>query len=268
MSGGGIQGVAMLGALKNVDVSAVTHIAGTSVGAIIGALMCTCSVNDIIDLARGVKMYEESALDLHNVFEFYGVIDPTYILDKISDVFEVRTGKRHPTFADLLHFSRINLIITGTNLTTQTGELFSADTTPDMQIITALEITLSIPFIFKKVIYDGCIYADGGIMHMYPHDAFGTIDTNDIICIYCEYGTCIKDDTFMDYVASIVSSIITCQKRSIVNAVIDTILIRSEGTSIFEDLDNSTFELLLQKGSSSFISSLQSRTSFALNLGQ
>jgi NTE family protein len=62
----------------------------------------------------------------------------------------------------------MELVITGTSLTSGSVKYFSYKTTPNMPIWLACRISISIPFFFMPITYNGDIYADGGILYNYP----------------------------------------------------------------------------------------------------
>lgn len=64
------------------------------------------------------------------------------------------------------------LYVTGTKLSDGSFREFSADKTPNMKIIDAVRITMSFPFGFEPVLYQGEYYADGGIADNYPMQIF------------------------------------------------------------------------------------------------
>ena len=53
------------------------------------------------------------------------------------------------------------LVITGTNVNSRESHYFNYITTPDMNITTALKISMCIPFFFNAVKYNENIYVDG-----------------------------------------------------------------------------------------------------------
>ncbi|MCS5711340.1 patatin-like phospholipase family protein [Candidatus Berkiella aquae] len=62
--------------------------------------------------------------------------------------------------------------VTGTRLSNGTLKVFNASSDPNMSIVDAVRITMSFPFAFEPVLYQGEYYADGGIASNYPMDIF------------------------------------------------------------------------------------------------
>ena len=61
----------------------------------------------------------------------------------------------------------------GTNLSTGYGEVFSVEHTPNMRILDAVRVSMSIPLFFSAVrAASGDVYVDGGLMNNYPVKLF------------------------------------------------------------------------------------------------
>jgi NTE family protein len=72
----------------------------------------------------------------------------------------------------------LDLYISGTDISNRMARIFSYETTPNMEVATAVRISMSIPLYFeaREYLYPGTsspqIYADGGILWNYPIDLF------------------------------------------------------------------------------------------------
>jgi NTE family protein len=60
------------------------------------------------------------------------------------------------------------ICFTGTNYTDQKLEFFDYHKTPDLPIDLAVRISMSLPWFFKSVKYNGKVYMDGGCLNNYP----------------------------------------------------------------------------------------------------
>lgn len=179
IEGGGAKGVAYGGcllALEEFDIlEKITHLAGTSAGAIVSAL-----------LAIGYNAREISDIMFHLDFrrfkdDDWGVFrDSTRLATEFGWFrgsafrawFEERvrrkTGNAQYTFRQLWEDRKKVLVVTGTNLTKMETVYFSHETYPDMPICLAVRISISLPFAFASVKMDGHIYVDGGLAQNYP----------------------------------------------------------------------------------------------------
>jgi predicted acylesterase/phospholipase RssA len=68
------------------------------------------------------------------------------------------------------HFKRTKkrLVVMAFNVTKCKEDIFTYDTTPDMVILKALELSAGIPIIFKPLKYENNLYVDGGVWNNFP----------------------------------------------------------------------------------------------------
>ncbi|AEV98310.1 patatin [Niastella koreensis] len=197
MEGGGVKGFAYAGALQVLDsmgiLKNIQRVAGTSVGAIQGALLAVgYSSNEIIGLTEHIplKQFNDGgwmlAGGIHRLRKQFGWYKGEKIAQWIEDLIADKTGNGQITFAQLHALSREkgykDLYITGTDLTYQTLRVFSWETYPNMRVCDAVRISLSIPLYYRAVLMDdnGQLYkkptgkqllhvmVDGGVLSNYP----------------------------------------------------------------------------------------------------
>lgn len=187
--GGGVKGIAYCGALNVLDskgiLQNVTRVAGTSAGAITAGLLAVgYDKDEIYELLKETSF--SSFLDSHwgyirdaiGLFSKFGWYKGKKFQRWFEELIEKKTGNRSFTFKELkgkvtnkdIGFK--DLAVAGTNLTTQTTEIFSADTTPDVAIARAVRISMSIPLFFYVVNYNNYRYVDGGLYYNYPINIF------------------------------------------------------------------------------------------------
>jgi len=198
MEGAGVKGFAYAGALQVLDsigvLKDIQRVAGTSVGAIQGALLAVgYSSNEIIELTAHIPlkrfndggwMLAGGISRLRNQFGWY---KGEKIAKWMEELIAAKTGNGHITFSELHALNNEkgykDLYITGTDLTYQTLRVFSYENYPDMRICDAVRISLSIPLYYRAVLMDdsGRIYkrqgnpqqqlhvmVDGGVLSNYP----------------------------------------------------------------------------------------------------
>lgn len=185
IKGGGVRGIAFVGALKELDkagmFSGIERIAGTSAGAMLSAMIAAgYTVEDIDDLMQSIefKKFEEELNPL-NLVSHYGLYSGDYILDFTRSFL---TGSplglsADSTFADLKHVGGKELFVFAADLNTFGVAEFSATTTPSVKIAEAVRASMSIPFFFKAwqfpdKIPNDHIYVDGGTIFNYPLSFF------------------------------------------------------------------------------------------------
>lgn len=162
LSGGGVNGIYILGALYNFDISEIEIYTGTSIGAVICYLLLIgYNVSDII-IGLCVNDISFKNADIIGMINGRGIFQ----IDDIMKHVELMTMEKigHiPTMSDLTSNYSKKLICTTYNLTEKKTEYISADTHPHLDILSVLKMSCSIPIVFDKFYLDGSIYIDGGI---------------------------------------------------------------------------------------------------------
>ncbi|MBO9201892.1 MULTISPECIES: patatin-like phospholipase family protein [Niastella] len=197
MEGAGVKGFAYAGALQVLDsmgiLQKIQRVAGTSVGAIQGALLAVgYSSTEIIELTAHIplKQFNDGGGMLpggiHRLRKQFGWYKGEKIAHWMEGLIAAKTGNGQITFAELHALSAQkgykDLYITGTDLTYQTLRVFSYEHYPNMRICDAVRISLSIPLYYRAVLMDdsGRVYkkpagkqllhvmVDGGVLSNYP----------------------------------------------------------------------------------------------------
>lgn len=187
--GGGVKGIAYLGALEELAnrgiCEKIERVGGASAGAIIAVLVALgYSVTEIKKLLWGLdfkKIMDDSwgfIRDVDRLIESYGWYKGDYFRNWIGDVVGRKTGSSESTFADIEVLKQKSkgfksMYFIGTNLSTNFSEIFSAEHTPRMCMADAVRISMSIPLFFAaKRSPRGDVYVDGGILDNYPVKLF------------------------------------------------------------------------------------------------
>ena len=193
ISGGGLKGLAGLGAIKclidNDIISFPEIFAGSSVGSVICFLInIGYGPRDIynlleqIDFTKLIKYVEPENLLFDPCF---GLSSPEPILHVIYSFMKKKNIKKNITFKELYEKTQSKLIITGTCINDTSIKYFSIDTYPDMPILKAIRISISIPFIFRPYSFEGKLWIDGGCMDNFPIDLFAD-KLDDVIGVYMD----------------------------------------------------------------------------------
>jgi predicted acylesterase/phospholipase RssA len=132
-------------------------------------------------------------------------------LDAFISVITILTKKknisRKITFKKLYNKFKKDLIITGVSVNETKLYYFNHINNPDMEIITAIKISCSIPFIFKPVEYDNKVWIDGGCFNNYPIDYF-TDRLDDVMGVYLEDGETTIEN--FDDIPSYITQVFKC----------------------------------------------------------
>lgn len=152
LSGGGARGVAHIGVLKALDELniEITHISGSSAGAIVGALFAQGhSWADILLFFKKVPIFHYSRY-AHNK---PGFIDTSKFYKDFFSFFP------EDNFSSL----KRQLYIPTTNLIAGTQRVYS-----EGELIKPILASAAFPGLFTPVLIDGIPYVDGGVLNNFP----------------------------------------------------------------------------------------------------
>ena len=190
ISGGGINGFCILGVLKKLTelkmLENIETYCGTSVGAIICFLLLIgYTTTEIFELLVEIDF---SLVFQYNIDELFNDVhlglmsqEPTIYI--IGTLMKRKNCSVKITFKELFNKYNKKIIITGVCLNDCKLHYFNNELTPDMKILDALRITMSIPILFKPVKYKNQIFVDGALGNNYPIDYFKEEDLEKIIGI-------------------------------------------------------------------------------------
>ncbi len=203
LEGGGVKGIGLIGAVEELYRAGHRRcrVAGTSAGAIVGALLAAdMPIDKLLDLMRGLdytKFRDESFLDklgvpgktISLVFE-KGLYEGKYLHDFLATELE-KLGVR--TFADLKldepwakklpPEQRYRLVVIASDVSSGRIVRFPWDyknygLDPDTQSVAdAVRASMSIPFFYEPVNLKGNYLVDGGLLSNFAIDIFDV--TND-----------------------------------------------------------------------------------------
>jgi NTE family protein len=219
MSGGGIKGFAFIGALdylnkkKIINIDNIKNWVGTSIGSILAyAVVCGFSITEMENFIIEFDFTKTNPdISIDNIFISHGISDGKRAEFILRSFIQHKFNIDDITFLELYKLTQKNLLIIGTNFTHAREEVFSHNTTPDMSVVTAVRISMSIPVFFTPVLYNNCYYVDGSITNNFP---IKHCDKYTTIGLYIRN----NNDTCNNEITSIVSIIIGCM-----NIISDTI---------------------------------------------
>ncbi|MDW5290876.1 patatin-like phospholipase family protein [Formosa sp. PL04] len=155
LSGGGMRGAAHVGAIKALEEQGIspTHIAGSSVGAIVGALYAYgYGWKDILKFFKKVNFFDVKKLALNKP----GFIDAEKFYSNFNEYL----------IEDNFSFLKKKLYITGTNILNGKLKIFKKG-----ELIKPVIASAAFPGIFAPVKIKNSYYIDGGALNNFPVDA-------------------------------------------------------------------------------------------------
>lgn len=152
LSGGGFRGMAHIGVIKYIEEIGLhpSFVAGTSAGAIVGALYAAgYSSNEILDFFLHTRVFSWK----NYAYRKAGILEPLRFSERLKEYLPEND------FAKL----RRRFFVARTNLFTGEGEIIS-----EGELIPNIMASAALPLLFAPVEINGVLYADGGIVNNFP----------------------------------------------------------------------------------------------------
>jgi len=180
MCGGGYNGIYTIGAidylleLKFFDIDNIKTIYGTSVGGFVGVLLCLklpwSTILDYVLERPWERDIVFSADMMFNMISNKGILDSTYIRLFFTKLLKAKNLSSDITLSEFYEFSKIDLYFFAVDINTFEVVKLSHKSHPDLNLIDAVFITCSIPFIFQPTFINKTYLVDGGVLCNYPLD--------------------------------------------------------------------------------------------------
>ena len=172
LSGGSMKGLACIeeyNIVKSID-----NYVGTS----IGACVCFClligyTYEELYDVFINLDINKARNIQIDNILNFgntYGVDNGDKIVKILKVFLKKKLQVNSISFNELYKKTHKNITIIGSCLNTTSVEYFNLKNSPNMDVIDALRISISIPLFFTPVIYENKYYVDGALTNNYPID--------------------------------------------------------------------------------------------------
>jgi len=175
LSGGGLRGCIYIGVLKYLEerniIQNIHCIGGTSIGALVGVLIALSYTS--VELEHTIKDFEYTqynSLDVCHLFEHFGIDTFEKIMKFIVTLFTKKNYSPYITFFDFYTQTNKHLIVNAVCLNTHENTIFDYQLTPNMPVITGIRASMTLPFIFGSVKYNGLTYVDGGLLNNFLID--------------------------------------------------------------------------------------------------
>lgn len=154
LSGGGVRGIAHIGAIKALEEYGVvtTTVAGTSAGAVVGALYAHgYNPEEMLSFFKRIQIFDLKKFAINKP----GFIDPDKYYQLFNEYFPV------DDFSSL----KMNLQITATNILTGKLKVFNSG-----ELIKPLLASAAFPGVFAPIKIEDSYYIDGGTLNNFPVD--------------------------------------------------------------------------------------------------
>lgn len=178
ISGGGPTGLLSYGAAKHLaqqgfwSHDTVETIYGTSIGSLIGAMLCLKHEWSTLDDYIIKRPWEKVIAESLEMFELFssgkGMAKLKLIDDIMQPLLESKDLTLGVTLSEFYGHSRISLNVFTVDLNTFKKVQLSHATHPTLPLMDAIKMSCCMPIMFQPMVRDGCCYVDGGIMVNYP----------------------------------------------------------------------------------------------------
>ena len=179
ISGGATSGISMLGILKIFhenkfyDIKNIESMWGASVGSIVAVIL---SLNFDWDVLYNYainrpwdKLFTIHPTDIINSYENKGLYCCYDLLQKLFiPLFNSKDIDIHITMKEFYELTNINLEFFTASVNNFDYIELSHKTHPDIEIIKAIAMCTSIPFVFTPVLHEGSYYCDAGFINNFP----------------------------------------------------------------------------------------------------
>lgn len=155
--------------------------------------------------------HDESSDDAAN--ESLGLIDTKKVRRLIESLFEEFFSVPDLTFSQLRDRTSKLFKVQVTNLTKREPVVYSAGTTPDMSVVTALQMSIAFPILFPPVRHQNELFVDGGLIRdLLPiDDPLHTLN----LSVFNEVGSPPGEDydTMLDYILDVLDCFYSLHHR-------------------------------------------------------
>lgn len=185
--GGGPLALSYIGAIEVLQekglLASVERTTGSSAGALMATLVAlNLTPAQVREFMFGIKNPSMDLLtDLkipENLFNHYGMLDTSYIIDPLEELLEEKTGNKTTTFTELQQMGGFKkLYVVATDLSTSSSLTFSHENNElDIPIAKAVSASNALPLAYKSVNLNikgkNHTLVDGGVMSNYPIEVF------------------------------------------------------------------------------------------------
>jgi predicted acylesterase/phospholipase RssA len=178
LSGGSMKGLAYIGMIKCIEEYNIVKSIDNYVGTSIGACVCFClligyTYEELYDVFINLDINKARNIQIDNILNFgntYGVDNGDKIVKILKVFLKKKLQVNSISFNELYEKTHKNITIIGSCLNTTSVEYFNLKNSPNMDVIDALRISISIPLFFTPVIYENKYYVDGALTNNYPID--------------------------------------------------------------------------------------------------
>lgn len=177
LSGGGLKGLSFCGVFKALQEAnfhtSVKNVCTVSIGSMMGLLfVLQYTSSEIYDMIITKDFSTLIQLRVSNLFSKFGCDKGSKIVQWLHDVLSQKGLHPNITFKQLYEINNILFTVCATNLNTFSPVFFNAHLFPDMPVVKAIRMSISIPVLFTPIKFKGHYYIDGSVSNNFPINFF------------------------------------------------------------------------------------------------
>lgn len=210
LSAGGVKAVSYIGSFKALERLKITPKIKGIVGCSAGSLLALLSIigykpEEMLEIVTNINIGNYTDDGLGSLIKNLGSDNGIKLMNLIYAICKQKYDLKDITFAKLYESFPIELVMVGSNITESKSIYFSYKETPNMLILDALRISISVPFKFTPIRYNNNICVDGAIYNPYPIEYFS--DKNVLGFVLSKLENLEPIDNLLQYILGILISI-------------------------------------------------------------
>lgn len=199
-SGGAIKGVAYIGIFKKIEelmyerrleeakpdfdaskcdipIFDIKTVCAVSVGSIFSLIyLLKYSYVEMLEEVINKKFEQLKEVRIMNFVNKYGLDSGNNLINWLKEMMIRKNINPEVTLKEFYDLNGIDFQIMATNLNKYCYKKFNYTDTPEVKVLDAIRMSISIPFLFTINEYDGDIHVDGGLIDSYPIRVFDNLD--------------------------------------------------------------------------------------------
>jgi len=177
LGGGGMKGVALVGALKALEIKGILDNIKTYSGASIGALISTLlnigyTPNEINYIWLTLEIDKLQSLDITNLMKYFGLDKGEKIEYMVKRLITAKGFDENITLQQLYEQTDKEIYMSTVCLNKMKPCYISHNSDPNLPLFNAIRMSISIPIFYTPFEYKDHLYIDGGCMDNYPIHLF------------------------------------------------------------------------------------------------
>uniref|UniRef100_A0A6C0E1W9 PNPLA domain-containing protein n=1 Tax=viral metagenome TaxID=1070528 RepID=A0A6C0E1W9_9ZZZZ len=171
-SGAGVKGILYIGvykALKELNIDTIKRVISVSVGSIFG--LCFAAGIPIETIEKKVldtNFRDLIKIDVGQILTNYGFDNGRRIITWVKSILEENGIKGNITFKELYDTTLVHFEVCAADIDTCQINVFDFISAPNLEVVKAIRMAITVPLLFTTQKYNGKIYIDGAVVDNFP----------------------------------------------------------------------------------------------------